>query len=634
MSKLISSIAIVAVLSGTAFGAETSISWISGEDPPDVSRLPVNPTTNDTISFTIPTDVYPNRWQAEQTLGGKPTLIIDSKQRRIELKFVPPAPVDPPAIDAPVSGLQGHFGPLDEGWWTLFVQFSGTIYVDPFPVIFAPASPSISGRVHTFDGIGVGNVILIFANGGGVAVTDNKGDYAIEVPYGWSGTAMPLKDGFIFEPPDRSYSNVTSGITSQDYEALELGPSADDSFTEQFASDKDVFDLTNKSITFSPTPDGASYAAEIREISNLPADPAGGVNLGLGDDDFKFVKLADPATVSIYGTSFTSFYVGSNGYITFTEGDAEFAESLERHFDLLRVSALFRDLNPSAGGQVSWTYTSEGLAVTWLKVPEYNGSNPNTFQIELFFDGRIRLSWLATAAESGVVGLSKGKGIPPDFQETDLSELPTKPPPPPPVTDYLTEEFSAGADSFDLEYASITFTPTSDRTSYTGSLENITQLPTNPFGGKNLGLRDDNFVQVLLSNQARVRVFDESFSTFFVGANGYITFTLGDQDFSQTLEEHFETLRISGLYADLSTADEGVVTGKQLADSVAITWQAVSEFSNTAPNTFQIEMFYDGRIRLSWLDIGSRENIVGLSNGLGLSPDFKETDFSISYANP
>jgi hypothetical protein len=45
-------------------------------------------------------------------------------------------------------------------------------------------------------------------------------------------------------------------------------------------------------------------------------------------------------------------------------------------------------------------------------------------------------------------------------------------------------------------------------------------------------------------------------------------------------------------------------------------------------------MFYDGRIRISWLEIGSENNIVGLSDGLGLSPDFKETDFSVRYAQP
>ena len=66
----------------------------------------------------------------------------------------------------------------------------------------------------------------------------------------------------------------------------------------------------------------------------------------------------------------------------------------------------------------------------------------------------------------------------------------------------------------------------------------------------------------------------------------------------------------------------------------SISWQAVPQFSNTRANTFQIEMFFDGRIRMSWLEIGAGDCIVGLSNGLGLSPDFEETDFSVRYAKP
>jgi hypothetical protein len=57
-----------------------------------------------------------------------------------------------------------------------------------------------------------------------------------------------------------------------------------------------------------------------------------------------------------------------------------------------------------------------------MKVPEYGESNSNTFQIEMYFDGRIQLSWLGIASENGIVGLSDGLGIPPEFQETDFSE--------------------------------------------------------------------------------------------------------------------------------------------------------------------------------------------------------------------
>jgi len=193
---------------------------------------------------------------------------------------------------------------------------------------------------------------------------------------------------------------------------------------------------------------------------------------------------------------------------------------------------------------------------------------------------------------------------------------------------YPTEEFHGGGDSFDLAYSSVTFTPTSGGTSYTHSLKDIAQLPTSPAGGINLGLGDDNFTRVSLSYPREVRLFGESFPAFFVGSNGYITFTQGDKDFTETLAEHFEMLRISGLYTDLTAANEGMVTSKQLYDRVAITWQAVPEVSNSSPNTFQIEMFFDGRIRLSWLQINAEKCIVGLSNGGGLPEGFAETDFS------
>jgi len=434
-------------------------------------------------------------------------------------------------------------------------------------------------------------------------------------------------------------AGVPADFEETDFSELSGGgpPPVSDFPVEQFTGGADNFDLENTSITFSPTAAGTAYAAEIKAISQLPTNPSGGTNLGLGDDNFAFVKLVSPAMVRIYGNSFAGFFVGSNGYITFVEGDQGFTDTLAAHFELLRVSGLFRDLNPSAGGKVTSKQRADRVAVTWENVPQYGTNNSNTFQIEMFFDGRIRLSWLAVATDSGIVGFSDGAGIPPDFVETDLSELsgtPPPPPPPPPVDDFLTEQFASNADPFDLEFTSVLFTPTADGSSYTGSLQNITSLPTNPSGGTNLGLGDDIWVRVGFSNQARVRIFGQSYASVFVGSNGYITFTQGDTDFSESIAEHFETLRLSGLYTDLTAAHTGSVTGKQLFNRVAFTWQGVPEYNSSAPNTFQIELFYDGRIRLSWLEIGSRSNIVGLSDGQGVPPDFEETDFSVQYAQP
>lgn len=48
--------------------------------------------------------------------------------------------------------------------------------------------------------------------GGATAITDSKGKYTIQVPYGWTGDLIPTKEGFDFNPPSKPYTNVTDNI--------------------------------------------------------------------------------------------------------------------------------------------------------------------------------------------------------------------------------------------------------------------------------------------------------------------------------------------------------------------------------------------------------------------------------------
>jgi hypothetical protein len=297
-------------------------------------------------------------------------------------------------------------------------------------------------------------------------------------------------------------------------------PPAKDYFTEYFSSEEDIFDLSNRSVMFTPTTDGTFYSGSQQEITKLPTDPAGGKELSLGDDDYELVQLNGSETVFMFSSSFASFYVGSNGYITFTEGDNEHSESLSEHFDSKRISVLFEDLNPSGGGLVSWKELADRAVVTWENVPEYGSGNSNTFQIEMFFDGRIQLSWLTIEVVNGIVGLSDGPGLPGDFEETDISE---KYPLLPPLFMNFVEHFSSGVDTFDLSNRTILFDPTTDKTSYSVTQKKITQLPTHPAGGTELELEDDDYVLVRLGGQATVSIFGSVFGSFFVGSNGYIT---------------------------------------------------------------------------------------------------------------
>jgi RHS repeat-associated protein len=179
-------------------------------------------------------------------------------------------------------------------------------------------------------------------------------------------------------------------------------------------------ELDNQTLTF--TPDGTPnfYSACREATAVFPTDPTSGIILSLGDDDSEMVTLGGGAQVSLYGIDYSSFFVGSNGYITFTEGDDDYSDSFDDHFRLPRISGLFEDLFPS-GAKVSWLQLDNKAVVTYQNVPEYGSSNSNSFQIEMFFDGMIRITYLGIDAMDGIAGLSSGGGLPDGFMESDLN---------------------------------------------------------------------------------------------------------------------------------------------------------------------------------------------------------------------
>ncbi len=87
-----------------------------------------------------------------------------------------------------------------------------------FTVTVPSTSPAISGSVKTPAGQGIEGVTLSFSDGGGETTTeDADGNYNQSVSSGWSGTVIPTKAGYIFDPLSQSYSTVTSSQLDQDY---------------------------------------------------------------------------------------------------------------------------------------------------------------------------------------------------------------------------------------------------------------------------------------------------------------------------------------------------------------------------------------------------------------------------------
>lgn len=195
-------------------------------------------------------------------------------------------------------------------------------------------------------------------------------------------------------------------------------PEVPDFFTQQFTSGSDLDGLT---VTFTPSGDVDGYTACVTDAFGLPVDPAGGTAYTMTDDSARETVLSSGATVTLYGVSYDRFWAGSNGYLTFTAGDTDTSESYADHFDLPRISAMFDDLNPAAGGSVSWKQLSNQVVVTYQGVPQFSNSDSNTFQIQMFFDGTIAITWSGISSGDFIAGISAGEGLDPEFLPSDLS---------------------------------------------------------------------------------------------------------------------------------------------------------------------------------------------------------------------
>ncbi|MHC4388137.1 MAG: S8 family serine peptidase [Planctomycetota bacterium] len=195
-----------------------------------------------------------------------------------------------------------------------------------------------------------------------------------------------------------------------------------DAFTESF--DTEDGDLEFLSLTFSPDGSTAYYQTCLLEVKDFPTDPNGGTYVPLGDDDFAEIALSDGKEILFYGTTYDRVYVGSNGYITFGQGDTQFASSMENHFNMPRISALFEDLTPADSQSISYKQLDDRMVVTFEDVPLWIDKDAkNSFQIEMFFvDGSVCITWISVEAATPVVGLSHGQGMPVLFTQSDLSE--------------------------------------------------------------------------------------------------------------------------------------------------------------------------------------------------------------------
>lgn len=169
-------------------------------------------------------------------------------------------------------------------------------------------------------------------------------------------------------------------------------------------------------------------------ITAVAGSPANGIDImlnmpspgpiPLGDDDT--IELFLPFTFEICGQRFNSVFVNSNGNLTFGSGDTDLTESVSEFLsDQPRIAALWDDLNPSAGGVVSFSQTDNIFSVRFENVPEYYSTGANTFEITLKKAAdHVDIVYGNITAMDGLAGMSGGGIITSGFEAaSDLSSF-------------------------------------------------------------------------------------------------------------------------------------------------------------------------------------------------------------------
>ena len=267
-------------------------------------------------------------------------------------------------------------------------------------------------------------------SGASVSYNSTTGNGSIIIPDGQSQvvlTLTPLNDS-------TTEAWETATLTLQAQPTYTLGTptvasiniaddDAVDYLTEEFSNNigTRLFDLNNLSITF--TPSGGSYTAQTTPVAAFPSGTSGfttydegAMNSGFPDDGYWNQALATPFTY--FGVSYNTLKVATNGYVFFASTNYngnDLNGSEEAHFVVgsPRIAGLGTDLNPATGGTVNYqriTTAGQQRHVFYYNAVRFIiGTNTASFQIELFDDGRIRITHIAsTLINPSIVGLSSG----------------------------------------------------------------------------------------------------------------------------------------------------------------------------------------------------------------------------------
>ena len=185
--------------------------------------------------------------------------------------------------------------------------------------------------------------------------------------------------------------------------------------------------------------------AAFTPVSAAAGATAGGIDIVFNRLVPGPIQLTDDGAVEIFadfpirfcGKTYESLIVNGNGSLTFGAASPDFSETAAEFLQgPPRIAGLWDDLNPEAGGVVSFEQTAHSITVHFTGVPEYPNVGANTFTMAVkrglldgsfgfaLHGGRFTLDYGAISANDGAAGYSCGGKQTTGFElETNLSAL-------------------------------------------------------------------------------------------------------------------------------------------------------------------------------------------------------------------
>ena len=326
-------------------------------------------------------------------------------------------PIPAPADNAIETMYPFYFGPTS-GTQSLHaddIASLSTLYPAPG---FAASTAAISGTILAPNGAtklsGVNVIARNVADPFRDAVSAISGDFTEDFSQGDAVAGTFVIEGLT---PGADYAIFVDQILQGGFSTAPLSLPGPEEFWNGAAESSDpAIDDPQALVTINVAA-GATAAG-----TDIIFNGTGPGQIDLGDDDTEEIFL--PFAYEICGQTFNSVFVNSNGSLTFGSGDTDFSESIGEFLgEAPRIAGLWDDLNPSAGGTISFSESSNTFSVLFDAVPEFFSTGANTFEITLKrASNHINIDYGAISAADGLAGVSCGGAVTSGFEtESDLS---------------------------------------------------------------------------------------------------------------------------------------------------------------------------------------------------------------------